>query len=85
MCIQDGDFNEPIVDIVEVFDSLHKIATEAMRAMSEIWEVRFRNSPEIYYPEYLPSFDEFVKDFAQMLELPEVEEGRLNGLHKETN
>jgi hypothetical protein len=54
------DFREPIANMEE---ELRKFL-EADRKLSEVWD----NDKVKKYPKYLPSFDEFLSDFAGILD-----------------
>ena len=54
------EFREPIVNME---DALRKFF-EAGRNLSEVWN----NDKVKKYPKYLPSFDEFLSDFAGILD-----------------
>jgi len=54
------EFREPIVNME---DELRKFL-EAGRKLSEVWD----NDKVKKYPKYLPSFDEFLSDFAGILD-----------------
>jgi hypothetical protein len=53
------EFREPVVNIEEALRRF----LEAGRKLSEVWDTdKVKN-----YPKYLPSFDEFLSDFAGIL------------------
>ena len=54
------EFREPVVNMEEAL----KRFLEAGRKLSEFWD----NDKVKNYPKYLPSFDEFLSDFAGILE-----------------
>jgi hypothetical protein len=54
------DFREPIANMEE---ALRKFL-EAGRKLSEVWD----KDKVKKYPKYLPSFDEFLSDFAGILD-----------------
>lgn len=52
----------------------HKLALHALHELEDAWTNELEGldaiDPIKQYPAYLPSFDEFIKDFAEMLEVP---------------
>ena len=54
------EFREPIVNMEEALRNF----LEAGRKLSEVWD----NDKVKKYPKYLPSFDEFLSDFAGILD-----------------
>jgi hypothetical protein len=54
------EFREPIVNM----ESALRNFLEAGRKLSEVWD----NDKVKKYPKYLPSFDEFLSDFAGILD-----------------
>ena len=53
------EFREPIVNMEDALRNF----LEAGRKLSEVWD----NDKVKKYPKYLPSFDEFLSDFAGIL------------------
>lgn len=54
------EFREPIVNMEDALRNF----LEAGRKLSEVWD----NDKVKKYPKYLPSFDEFLSDFAGILD-----------------
>ena len=54
------EFREPIVNMENALRNF----LEAGRKLSEVWD----NDKVKKYPKYLPSFDEFLSDFAGILD-----------------
>ena len=54
------EFREPIVNMADALRNF----LEAGRKLSEVWD----NDKVKKYPKYLPSFDEFLSDFAGILD-----------------